>query len=96
MFDIELHKADRIEADRTKNDRTKNDRIKSDADAACCVNAGCGNIFDPAHEGFNGECDDCAALAADHFTGAHRGLEVECSYCWTEPAEFERSLAVAA
>jgi hypothetical protein len=67
------------------------------ADAACCVNAGCGNRFDPACEGFNGECDWCAALAADHGTGAHRDFEVECLLCWAgEPAYIDRALAFAA
>jgi hypothetical protein len=80
MFDIELIKAERIE---------------NDADAAYCVNAGCGTVFDPAREGFNGECDCCAALAADHFTGAHRGITIVCPFCWVEPAEFERSLVAA-
>jgi hypothetical protein len=69
----------------------------SDTDAACCINAGCGNRFDPACEGFNGECDCCAAVAADHFAGAHRGLQVECSFCFSEePAEADRRPAVAA
>ncbi len=73
------------------------DRIDNDLDAACCVNAGCGAWFDPAREGFNGECDCCAAVAADHFTGAHRGLEVECPFCWAEePTEADCLLAVAA
>ncbi|MDQ1721309.1 MAG: hypothetical protein QOI26_1043 [Pseudonocardiales bacterium] len=71
--------------------------IENRADAACCVNPGCGNRFDQACEGFNGECDACAALTADHFTGAHRGFEVECLSCWAEePAEADRSLAIAA
>jgi len=82
MFDIELIQAELSQA--------------ALADAACCVNPGCGNVFDPACEGFNGECDYCAALAADHFTGAHRGLEIDCVYCWAEPAEFARSAVVAA
>ena len=70
---------------------------QSDTEAACCINAGCGNRFDPMCEGFNGECDWCAALAADHFTGAHRGLDVECSFCWAEePAEADCLHAVAA
>ena len=73
------------------------DRTENGPDAACCVNDGCGAWFDPAREGFNGECDHCAALAADHFTGAHRGLRIECSFCWAEePAEADCLLAVAA
>jgi hypothetical protein len=71
--------------------------IQSDTEAACCVNAGCGNFFDPTCEGFNGECDSCAAVAADHFAGAHRGLQVECSFCSSEePAGAGRVLATAA
>ena len=67
------------------------------ADAACCVNAGCGIRFDPACEGFNGECDRCAAVAADHFAGAHHGLETECGFCWAEgPVDAEQPLAFAA
>jgi hypothetical protein len=74
---------------------------QSDTEAACCVNAGCGNTFDPACEGFNGECDCCAALAADHFAGvhdgAHSGVRVECSFCLSEePADAGRVLATAA
>jgi hypothetical protein len=73
------------------------DRTENGVDDACCVNAGCGNRFDPACEGFNGECDCCAALAADHFAGGHRGLAVACPFCWAEePADADRSLAVAA
>jgi hypothetical protein len=74
----------------------KAELVDHEADTACCVNPGCGSRFDPSCEGFNGECDYCAALAADHFTGAHRGLEIDCVYCWSEPAEFERSVTVAA
>jgi hypothetical protein len=59
---------------------------QSDTEAACCINAGCGNRFDPMCEGFNGECDWCAALAADHFTGAHRGLQLDCSFCFAADA----------
>ncbi|MEO7262010.1 MAG: hypothetical protein ABI047_12260 [Jatrophihabitantaceae bacterium] len=67
------------------------------ADAACCANAGCGTRFDPAREGFNGECDLCASVAADHFVGAHRGLQTECGFCWAEePAEAQQPLALAA
>jgi hypothetical protein len=66
-------------------------------EAACCVNAGCGNQFDPAREGFNGECDWCAAVAADHFTGAHHGQDADCPFCWAEePAEADCLLAIAA
>jgi hypothetical protein len=73
------------------------DRAAYGADAACCVNDGCGARFDPGLEGFNGECDRCAAVAADHFTGAHQGFEVDCPFCWAEaPAEAGRSLAAAA
>jgi hypothetical protein len=69
----------------------------SDAEAACCITAGCGNRFDPTCEGFNGECDWCAALAADHFAGAHHGLGLECSFCFSdEPARTYPSLATAA
>lgn len=86
MFDLELIQAE----------LSQSALVQSAADAACCVNPGCGNVFDPACEGFNGECDYCAALAADHFTGAHRGLEIDCVYCWAEPAEFARHAVVAA
>jgi hypothetical protein len=73
------------------------DCTENAADAACCVNFGCGNRFDPAREGFNGECDFCAAVAADHFTGAHRDLEVECPYCWVDdPVDAGRALVSAA
>jgi hypothetical protein len=89
MSDIAFAWAEFVKADRIENDCI-------DSDAACCVNPGCGNVFDPTSEGFNGECDDCAALAADHFTGAHRGMEVDCVYCWAEPAGFQRSLVAAA
>lgn len=91
MSDIELLKAAFPWAELIRTDRTEDD-----ADTACCVNPGCGAVFDPTCEGFNGECDYCAALAADHFTGAHRGIEIDCVYCWAEPAEFERSATVAA
>ena len=56
-----------------------------DSDPACCVNAGCGNRFDPSCEGWNGECDACAAQACDHFAGAHEGLELDCALCLAEP-----------
>ncbi|HEX8768416.1 MAG TPA: hypothetical protein VF714_08605 [Jatrophihabitans sp.] len=69
------------------------DSTQSDTEAACCINAGCGNRFDPLCEGFNGECDWCAALAADHYAGAHRGLQLDCSFCLSEP---HRALATAA
>jgi hypothetical protein len=70
------------------------DRIANDA--ACCVNDGCGNRFDPAREGFNGECDSCAALAADHFSGAHSGLRIDCPFCWDErPVTGDRVLVAA-
>jgi hypothetical protein len=73
------------------------DSAEYGADTACCVNADCGARFNPDREGFNGECDGCAAVAADHFTGAHRGLQIECLFCWAEePAQAGRSLAVAA
>jgi hypothetical protein len=73
------------------------DCTHSDADAACCINAGCGNRFDPTCEGFNGECDSCAAVAADHFAGAHRGSQVECWFCSCEqPAGADHRPAVAA
>ena len=74
---------------------------QSDTETACCVTAGCGTTFDPTCEGFNGECDCCAALAADHFAGAHGGAYsgawVECSFCFfEEPADAGRMLATAA
>ncbi|HEX8305457.1 MAG TPA: hypothetical protein VF612_11315 [Jatrophihabitans sp.] len=70
---------------------------QSDTEAACCINAGCGNRFDPMCEGFNGECDWCAALAADHFTGAHRGLQLDCSFCFAADAgQAHRGLVTAA
>ncbi len=70
---------------------------QSETEAACCVNAGCGNRFDPASEGFNGECDYCAALACDHFAGAHRGLWVDCLFCFLEaPVEADQQMATAA
>ena len=68
----------------------------SETEAACCVNTGCGNRFDPASEGFNGECDYCAALAADHFTGAHRGLWVDCPFCLLEEPATAHLVATAA
>jgi hypothetical protein len=57
----------------------------ADAELACCVNSGCGNRFDPSCEGWNGECDPCAALACDHVAGSHRGLELDCLLCDAEP-----------
>ena len=72
------------------------DSTQSDTETACCINGGCGTRFDPTCEGFNGECDCCAALAADHFTGAHRGVRLECSFCFAEWAEPRRALATAA
>jgi hypothetical protein len=57
----------------------------ADADLACCVNAGCSYRFDPSCEGWNGECDACAALACDHFAGAHEGLQLDCLLCVAEP-----------
>jgi hypothetical protein len=74
------------------------DRAQSDT---VCVNAGCGNSFDPTCEGFNGECDCCAAVAADHFAGAHgdvhSGVRVACPFCCSEePADARRVLASAA
>ena len=69
---------------------------QSDTETACCTNAGCGNRFDPVCEGFNGECDWCAALAADHFVGAHRGLQLDCPFCLAEGAvDAHRSLVAA-
>jgi hypothetical protein len=71
--------------------------IENGTDATCCVNYGCGNRFDPAREGFNGECDDCAALAADHFCGLHSGMQFDCRYCWADvPVRAGRALIVAA
>ena len=70
------------------------DRI--DHDAACCVNDGCGNRFDPAREGFNGECDSCAALAADHFCGSHLGAQLDCPFCRDEYLGTGRRVLVAA
>jgi hypothetical protein len=73
------------------------DRTQSDTEAARCITAGCGASFDPTCEGFNGECDCCAALAADHFTGAHSGLGVECRFCNADdPAGTDQVLAIAA
>ena len=69
----------------------------ADRDTACCVNSGCGNRFDPTSEGFNGECDWCAADAADHFAGAHLGLQIDCSFCFSDaPAHADRTLVTAA
>ncbi|MDQ1744199.1 MAG: hypothetical protein QOE23_2538 [Pseudonocardiales bacterium] len=96
MSDIELLKAAFPWAGLVKPGLVKAGLVKDDANTACCVNPGCGTVFDPVREGFNGECDYCAALAADHFSGGHRGLELDCVYCWAEPAEFERSATVAA
>jgi hypothetical protein len=71
-------------------------RVDSDAELACCVTDGCGIRFDPAREGFNGECDACAAVAADHFTGVHRSVERGCPFCRAEsPAEAEQLLVAA-
>ena len=71
--------------------------VQGETEAVCCVNAGCGNRFDPACEGFNGECDACAAVAADHFTGAHRQVWVDCPFCYLEaPVEADRRMATAA
>lgn len=72
------------------------DCVENGADAACCVNPGCSSVFDPAREGFNGECDACAAVAADHFAGMHHGLRIECVFCWAAPPHAHRSLAYAA
>jgi hypothetical protein len=73
------------------------DLLVNAADAACCVNSGCGNRFDPAREGFNGECDCCAALAVDHFTGMHQGPQLDCPFCWADvPIRLDRSPALAA
>ena len=73
------------------------DYTDRDTDAACCINAGCGNRFDPTSEGFNGECDWCAAIAADHFAGAHLGVQLDCSFCFSgPPALVGRSLVTAA
>jgi hypothetical protein len=81
--------------DRTQSD--SDDCTQSDSDDVRCINAGCGNRFDPTSEGFHGECDCCAALAADHAAGAHRGLQVECTFCFAqEPAEGYLVLAAAA
>jgi hypothetical protein len=67
------------------------------SDTEACCNAGCGNRFDPTCEGFNGECDWCAALAADHYSGAHRGWQLDCSFCSSEDAaEGHRTLVTAA
>jgi len=73
------------------------DYTDSDTEAACCITAGCGNRFDPASEGFNGECDWCAAVAADHFAGMHLGLQIACSFCFSDaPAYAGRMLVTAA
>jgi hypothetical protein len=60
--------------------------IEGSQDTVCCAADGCGNRFDPAREGFNGECDSCAALAADHFFGFHESLHMDCLFCWAGPS----------
>ena len=55
--------------------------VAVEIELACCVNTGCGNRFDPSCEGWNGECDACAALAADHFAGDHEGQQLDCLFC---------------
>ncbi|HST49427.1 hypothetical protein [Jatrophihabitans sp.] len=73
------------------------DRTENAADAVRCVNAGCGILFDPARQGFNGECDDCAALTADHFCGLHDGMEFDCPLCWADiPVSASRMLVAVA
>ncbi len=72
-----------------------NFETRTEIDLACCVNAGCINRFDPSCDGWNGECDPCAALASDHAVGAHRGLLIDCLFCLAEPPA-RRRLATAA
>ncbi len=69
---------------------------RTEIEPACCVNAGCANRFDPFREGWNGECDPCAATAGDHAVGAHQGFLLDCLLCSAEPAAAEWSVAVAA
>jgi hypothetical protein len=68
-----------------------------EGDVAGCVNHGCVNRFAPAVEGWNGECDPCAARAADHFDGVHGADELDCLLCLTGiPQAHDRDLAIAA
>jgi hypothetical protein len=68
-----------------------------DGESIGCLNHGCVNRFDPMIEGWNGECDPCAAVLADHLDGVHAADSSDCRLCLTEvPAGWADTFAAAA
>jgi hypothetical protein len=48
-------------------------------DLAVCAIDGCSRRF---NLGWDGVCDECTALAADHEAGLHLHPTLECQACW--------------
>ncbi len=46
-----------------------------------CLNVGCSRRFDADKAGWDGTCDECAALAEDHFSGVHADADPTCPFC---------------
>jgi hypothetical protein len=46
-----------------------------------CANGDCSSRFDASLSGWDGQCDDCAAMAADHDSGLHAAPFPGCTAC---------------
>jgi hypothetical protein len=47
-----------------------------------CSNGDCSSRFDASMSGWDGQCDDCVAIASDHDNGLHENPVAGCIACF--------------